>query len=126
MPRHHIDNEADRDALFACRNLVSLEFAAKHLEVSRQAMKKAADRAQGAPRMWIRGARRQLMRKYRDACVDMGPSPGPGLPHAWRAVAALQTCPAAQAKARRDTRCAAAARAALDSPDTECRAAAST
>lgn len=24
------------------------------------------------------------MRKYRDAYVDMGPSPGPDLPHAWQ------------------------------------------
>jgi hypothetical protein len=42
------------------------------------------------------------------------------------APAALQAGPAAQAKARRDARRAAAARAALDSLDTEGRAAAST
>ena len=34
--------------------------------------------------MWIFGGRGQLMRKYRDAYVDIGPSPGPDLPHAWQ------------------------------------------
>lgn len=34
MPKHYIDEEWDRDALFAVRNLVSLEFAAEHLKVS--------------------------------------------------------------------------------------------
>jgi hypothetical protein len=84
MPRHYIDDEWDRDALFAFRSLVSLEFAAKHVKVSSHAVKKAAGRAQGAPLMWIFGGRGQLMRKYRDAYVGMGPSPGPDLPHAWQ------------------------------------------
>jgi hypothetical protein len=84
MPRHYIDAEWDRDALFACRNLVSLEFAAEHLKVSTHAVEKAAGRTQGALLLWIFGGRGQLMRKYRDAYVDMGPSPGPDLPHAWQ------------------------------------------
>jgi hypothetical protein len=84
MPRHSIDEEWDRDALFACRNLVSLEFAADHLKVTTHAVEKAAGRAQGALLMWIFGGRGQLMRKYREAYVDMGPSPGPDLPHAWQ------------------------------------------
>jgi len=47
MPRHYIDDEWDRDALFACRNLVSLEFAAEHLEVATYAVDEAAGQAQG-------------------------------------------------------------------------------
>ena len=84
MPRHSIDEEWDRDALFACRNLVSLEFAAEQLKITTHAVEKAAGRAQGALLLWVFGARGQLMRKYRDAYVDMGPSPGPDLPHAWQ------------------------------------------
>jgi hypothetical protein len=84
MPRHYIDEEWDRDALFACRNLVSLEFAAEHLKVSTHAVEKAASRTQGALLIWIFGGREQLMRKYRDVYVDMGPSSGPDLPHAWQ------------------------------------------
>jgi hypothetical protein len=84
MPRHYIDEESDRDALFACRNLVSLEFAAERLKVTTHAVEKAAGRAQGALLVWIFGGRGQLMRKYRDAYLDMGPSPGPDLPHAWQ------------------------------------------
>jgi hypothetical protein len=84
MPRYYIDEEWDRDALFACRNLVSLEFAAERLKVTTHAVEKAAGRAQGALLLWIFGGRGQLMRKYRDAYVDMGPSPGPDLPHAWQ------------------------------------------
>ena len=84
MPRHSIDEEWDRDALFACRNLVSLEFAAEQLKITTHAVEKAAGRAQGALLMWIFGGRGQLLRKYRDAYVDMGPSPGPDLPHAWQ------------------------------------------
>jgi hypothetical protein len=83
MPRHYIDDEWDLDALFACRNLVSLEFAAEHLKVSSHAVEKAAGRARGAPLMWVFGGRGQLMRKYRDAYVGIGPSAGPDLPHAW-------------------------------------------
>jgi hypothetical protein len=84
MPRHYIDEEWDRDALFASRNLVSLEFAADHLKVSTHAVEKAASRAQGVLLVWIFGARGQVMRKYRESYVDMGPSPGPDLPHAWQ------------------------------------------
>jgi hypothetical protein len=84
MPRHYIDEEWDRDALFAARNLVSVEFAAEHLKVSPHALEKAAGRAQGALLIWIFGGRGQVMRKYRDMYVDMGPAPGPDLPHAWQ------------------------------------------
>jgi hypothetical protein len=84
MPRHYIDEEWDRDALFAARNLVSLEFAAEQLKVSPHAVEKAAGRAQGALLMWIFGSRGQVMRKYREVYVDMGPAPGPDLPHAWQ------------------------------------------
>ena len=84
MPRHYIDEEWDRDALFSSRNLVSLEFAADHLKVSTHVVEKVAGRSHGALLMWIFGGRGQVMRKYRDAYVDMGPSPGPDLPHAWQ------------------------------------------
>ena len=84
MPRHYIDEEWDRDALFAFRNLVTVEFAAEHLRVSTHAVDKAAGRTQGALLMWIFGGRGQVMRKYRGVYVDMGPSPGPDLPHAWQ------------------------------------------
>jgi hypothetical protein len=84
MPRHYIDEEWDRDAVFATRNLVSLEFAADQLKVTIHAIEKAAGRAQGALLVWIFGCREQVMRKYRDVYVDMGPSPGPDLPHAWQ------------------------------------------
>jgi hypothetical protein len=39
----------------------------------------------GALLMWIFGGRGQRMRKYHDMYVDMGPAPGPDLPHAWQA-----------------------------------------
>ena len=84
MPRHYIDEEWDRDALFACRNLVSLEFAAEQLKTSTHAIEKAAGRAQSPLLIWIFGGHGQLMRKYLDVYVDMGPSPGPDLPHAWK------------------------------------------
>jgi hypothetical protein len=84
MPRHYIDEEWDRDALFASRNLVSLEFAAEHLKVTPHAIDKAAGRSQGALLVWVFGVRGQVMRKYRDLYVDMGPRPGPDLPHAWQ------------------------------------------
>ena len=84
MPRHYIDEEWDRDALFASRNLVSLDFAAEHLKVTGHAVEKAAGRPHGPLLMWIFGGRGQLMRKYLDVYVDMGPSPGPDLPHAWQ------------------------------------------
>ncbi len=84
MPKHYIDEEWDRDALFACRNLVSLEFAAEHLKTTTHALEKAAGRTHGSLLLWIFGGRGQLMRKYRDTYVDMGPSPGPDQPHAWQ------------------------------------------
>jgi hypothetical protein len=84
MPRHYIDEEWDRDALFGSRNLVSLEFAAEYLKVSMHAVEKAAGRTQGALLVWVFGVQRQVMRKYRDLYVDMGPRPGPDLPHAWQ------------------------------------------
>src|SRR5207302_9402210 len=85
MPRHYIDVESDRDALFASRNLVSVEFAADQLKVAAHTLDKAASRSQGVLLMWIFGSRGQRMRKYRDVYVDMGPSPGPDLPHEWQA-----------------------------------------
>jgi hypothetical protein len=84
MPRHYIDQEWDRDALFARRNLVSVEFAAELMKVSVHSLEKTAARAQGPLLMWIFGGRGQLMRKYRDVYVDLGPSPGPDLPHDWQ------------------------------------------
>ena len=84
MPRHYIDEEWDRDALFASRNLVCLEFAAEHLKVTPHAIEKTAGRSQGALLVWVFGGRGQVMRKYHDVYVDMGPRPGPDLPHAWQ------------------------------------------
>ena len=88
MPRHYIDEEWDRDAVFACRNLVSLEFAAEQLKTTPHAVEKTASRTQGPLLVWVFGGRGQLMRKYRDVYVDMGPSGGPDLPHAWQGHAA--------------------------------------
>jgi hypothetical protein len=85
MPRHYIDEEWDRDALFGCRNLVSLEFAADQLRVGIHTLEKAAGRSQGPILLWVFGGRGQLLRKYRHSYVDMGPAPGPDLPHAWQA-----------------------------------------
>jgi hypothetical protein len=84
MPRHYIDQESDRDALFASRNLVSVEFAAEQLKVSPHMIDKTASRNQGPFLMWVFGSPGQLMRRYRELYVDMGPSPGLDLPHAWR------------------------------------------
>jgi hypothetical protein len=83
MPKHYIDEEWDRDALFASRNLVSQEFAAEHMKVSLHAIEKAAARTQGPLLVWIFGGRGQTMRKYREVYVDMGPRPGFDLAHAW-------------------------------------------
>ena len=90
MPRHYIDEEWDRDALFAARNLVSVEFAAELMKVSTHTLEKAAGRTQEPLLVWIFGGPGQLMRKYRDAYVDMGPSPGPDLPHAWQGHSAAE------------------------------------
>jgi hypothetical protein len=84
MPKHYIDEEWDRDALFASRNLVTVEFAAEHLKVSSHAIEKAAARAQGPLLVWIFGGRGQTMRKYREIYVDMGPRPGSDQAHAWQ------------------------------------------
>lgn len=84
MPRHYVDEESDRDALFASRNLVSVEFAADQLKVSPHMLEKTASRRQGSFLIWVFGGPGQLMRKYREVYVDMGPSPGPDLPHAWQ------------------------------------------
>ena len=96
MPRHYVDQEWDRDALFAARNLVSLEFAADHLKVSTHAVEKAAGRTQGVLLMWIFGGRGQLMRKYREAYIDMGSAPGPDQPHAWQGHSAEELLGAAR------------------------------
>jgi hypothetical protein len=84
VPRHYIDEEWDRDALFACRNLVSVEFASELMKVGMHSLEKTANRTQGPLLMWIFGGRGQVLRKYREAYVDLGPSPGPDLPHAWQ------------------------------------------
>jgi hypothetical protein len=84
MPRQYIDQDWDRDAVFGCRNLVSPEFAARQLNVTTHALQKAAGRARGALPMLIFGGCRQLMPKYCHAYIDMGPSRGPDLPHAWQ------------------------------------------
>jgi hypothetical protein len=83
MPRHYIDEEWDRDALFSTRNLVTTDYAAEHLRVSPRAVEKAAGREQGALLIWVFGGRGQTMRKYHEEYVDMGPRPGPDLPHEW-------------------------------------------
>jgi hypothetical protein len=84
MPRHYIDEDSDRDALFASRNLVSVEFAANQLKVTPHMLDKTASRGQGPFLMWVFGSPGQVMRKYREVYIDMGPVPGPDLPHAWR------------------------------------------
>lgn len=84
MPRCYIDEEWDRDALFGARNLVSLEFAAGVLKTSVHALDKSAGRTHGQLLVWVFGGRGQIMRKYREVYLDMGPRPGPDLPHAWR------------------------------------------
>src|SRR5438067_13937917 len=88
MPRHYIDEEWDRDALIATRNLVSLEFAAEQMKSSVHSVEKAASRAHGPLLIWIFGSHDQVMRKYRDAYLDMGPLPGPDQPHAWQGYSA--------------------------------------
>jgi hypothetical protein len=84
MPRHYIDEEWDRDALFATRNLVSLEFAAEQLKVTPHSVDKTTGRPQGPLLAWVFGVNGQTMRKYRELYVDMGPRPGPDLPHEWQ------------------------------------------
>jgi hypothetical protein len=83
MPKHYIDEEWDRDALFTTRNLVTPEFAAEHLKVTSRAVEKAAGREQGALLIWVFGGHGQTMRKYHPEYVDMGARPGPDLPHDW-------------------------------------------
>ena len=84
MPRHAIDEEWDRDALFASRNLVTVEFAAEQLKITPHALEKAAVREHGALLLWVFGGGGQIMRKYRAAYVDMGPRGGADEPHAWQ------------------------------------------
>ena len=55
MPRRYIDAEWDRDALFATRNLVTIDFAAEQLKVSGHAIEKAA---RGVGVEWVRTIRR--------------------------------------------------------------------
>jgi hypothetical protein len=90
MPKHYIDQEWDRDALFLSRNLVSVEFAAEQMRVSPHAIEKAAGREQGSLLLWVFGGRGQVMRKYREVYVDMGPQPGADLAHAWQGYSAEQ------------------------------------
>jgi hypothetical protein len=85
MPKHYIDAEWDRDALFATRNLVTLEFAAEQLKVSPHHVEKTAARQQGPLLLWVFGGAGQTMRKYRELYVDMGPRSGPDSPHDWQA-----------------------------------------
>ncbi len=84
MPRHYIDEEWDRDALFTTRNLVTMEFAADQLKVTPHSLEKATVREHSPLMLWVFGGGGQIMRKYRHVYIDMGPSPGPDLPHAWQ------------------------------------------
>ena len=84
MPRYYIDHDSDRDALFGSRNLVSVEFAADQLKVSPHMLEKAASRSQGPFLMWVFGTPGQVMRKYREVYIDMGPASGPDRSDAWR------------------------------------------
>ncbi len=84
MPRHYVDEEWDRDALFATRNLVTPEFAAEALRIMLHAVEKSAGRERGPLLAWVFGTRGQVMRKYREVYVDMGPRPGPDSAHQWQ------------------------------------------
>jgi hypothetical protein len=84
MPRHYIDEEWDRDALFTTRNLVTPDYAAEHLKVSTRTIDKTAGREQGPLLIWVFGSRGQTMRKYLKEYVDMGARGGPDLPHDWQ------------------------------------------
>jgi hypothetical protein len=84
MPRHYIDEEWDRDALFTTRNLVTPEYAAEHLKVTSRTVEKSAGREQGSLLVWVFGGRGSTMRKYHEVYIDMGPRPGPDTPHAWQ------------------------------------------
>ena len=84
MPRFYIDTDSDRDALFADRNLVTVEFAADRFKVSPHMLEKAASRSQGPFLMWVFGTPGQVMRKYRELYIDMGPAPGPDRSDVWR------------------------------------------
>ena len=85
MPKHYIDEEWDRDALFSTRNLVTVEFAAEHLKVSLHAVGEGRRPRAGGAVVWVFGGRGQTMRKYREVYVDMGPASGPDAAHAWQA-----------------------------------------
>ena len=84
MPRYYVDTDADRDALFVNRNLVTLEFAADRFKVSPHMLEKTASRTQGPFLMWVFGTPGEVMRKYREAYIDMGPVPGPDRSDVWR------------------------------------------
>jgi hypothetical protein len=84
VPLHYVDERWDREALFASRNLESLESAADQLRVTTHTIQKTAGRAQGAFLLWIFGSADPALPKDDNAYVDMGPSPGPKLPHAWQ------------------------------------------
>jgi hypothetical protein len=71
MPKHYIDEEWDRDALFADRNHVTLEFAAEQLKVTPHAVQTAAGRQHGSLLLWVFGSPGKTMRKYRELYVDM-------------------------------------------------------
>jgi hypothetical protein len=77
MPRHYIDEEWNRDALFTSRNLVGLEFAAEHLKVTLHAVERPSVGPRVPLHIRIAGGYGQVTCKYRDAYVDMGPSTGP-------------------------------------------------
>jgi hypothetical protein len=63
----------------------TVAFAADQLKVSPHTLEKTAGRSQGPLLEWVFGSGGQVMRKYRDVYIDMGPSLGPDLPHAWQA-----------------------------------------
>ena len=47
-------------------------------------LENSASRSQGPFLLRVFGSPGQLMRTYRELYVDMGPAPGPDLPHAWQ------------------------------------------
>ena len=84
MPRHYIDQESDRDALFASRNLVSLEFAADVLKVSPHTLEKSASRSQGPLLMWIFGGGRPGHAQVPRGVHRYGTGAWARSPHAWQ------------------------------------------
>jgi hypothetical protein len=86
LRRHglYIDEEQDRDALFACGNLVIVQFAAEQMKVTIHSVESAAGLARGALLMGNPGGRGHVMREYRDEFGVMGPPPGPDWLRAWQ------------------------------------------